>query len=30
MQTRTLPSWRLAGIEIRPDASVLVLVGLVA
>lgn len=30
MQTRTLPSWRLAGIEIRPDASVLVLIGLVA
>lgn len=30
MQTRTLPSWRLAGIEIRPDASVLVLLALVA
>jgi Zn-dependent protease len=30
MQTRTLLSWRLAGIEIRPDASVLVLIGLVA
>ncbi|MFP4311563.1 MAG: site-2 protease family protein, partial [Nitriliruptoraceae bacterium] len=30
MQTRTLPSWRLAGIEIRPDASVLVLIALVA
>lgn len=30
MQTRTLPSWHLAGIEIRLDASVLVLIGLVA
>lgn len=29
MQTRTLPSWRLAGVEIRLDASVLVLIGLV-
>jgi Zn-dependent protease len=29
MQTRTLPSWHLAGIEIRLDLSVLVLIGLV-
>lgn len=29
MQTRTLPSWRLAGITIHLDVSVLVLVGLV-
>ena len=30
MQTRTLPSRHLAGVEVRLDASVLVLVGLVA